>query len=253
MNRARVLGVAVDPLSFAELLEQVGAAISARRRLTVSYANVHVLNTAHGDSALRDFLERADLVFCDGNGVRLGARILGQDLPHRMTGADWIWELAAAAEGRWRLYWIGGEPGVTDRAAEALRARHPRLEIASDHGFHPRSGPEDEACLARIAAFAPDIVLVGMGTPEQERWVAARRGRVDAPVVWCVGATADFVSGRVRRGPRWLTDRAEWLDRLWSEPGRLWRRYLVGNALFLGRVLAERSGLSAGSRRAGAR
>ncbi len=236
-----MLGVAVDGLSFAGVLAQVARAIDEGRPWTLTYANVHVLNSAASDPELRAFLNGADLVFCDGNGVRLGARLLGQDLPHRMTGADWIWELAAAAEGRWRLYWIGGEPGVTERAAEALRARHPRLAIASDHGFHPRSGPEDEASLARIHAFRPHILLVGMGTPEQERWVAARRARLDVPVVWCLGATADFVSGKVRRGPRWLTDRAEWLDRLWTEPDRLWRRYLVGNAAFVLRVLRERA------------
>lgn len=247
MSRVPVLGVGIDPLGLEDLLDRAATFIDERRRVTLSYANVHVLNTAWDDPELRAFLGACDVVFCDGNGVRLGARLLGHALPHRMTGADWIWELAARAEGRWRLYWIGGESGVTDRAAAALRARHPGLEIASDHGFHPRSGPEDEACLARVEAFRPDIVLVGMGTPEQERWVAARRDRLSAPVVWCVGATADFVSGKVRRGPRWLTDRAEWLDRLWSEPDRLWHRYLVGNARFLGRVLRERQRRSTAS------
>lgn len=235
-----MLDVGVDPIGLDELLSRVGHAVEARERLTVVYANVHVLNCATADVVLRRFLGRADIVYCDGNGVRLGAHLLGRELPHRMTGADWIWRLAAEAEGRWRIWWIGGEPGVAERAAGRLRERHPRLEIGADHGFHARSGPEDEASLARIAAFAPDIVLVGMGTPEQERWVEARRAAIDAPVVWCVGATADFVSGRVRRGPRWLTDRVEWLDRLYSEPDRLWRRFLVGNTRFLARVLLQR-------------
>lgn len=240
MRRIQVLDVGVDPVGLDELLERVSAAIEADQRLTLAYANVHVLDCAASDPRLRRFLARADLVYCDGNGVRLGARLLGEDLPHRMTGADWIWRLAAEAEGRWRIWWIGGEPGVAQRAAEALRQRHPGLEIGADHGFHARFGPEDAASLARIAAFAPDIVLVGMGTPEQELWVEARRAAIAAPVVWCVGATADFVSGRVRRGPRWLTDRAEWLDRLYSEPGRLWRRFLLGNTRFLVRVLRQR-------------
>ncbi len=240
MSRVELLGVGVDPVSLDELLTWVDRAILDRRPVTLTYANVHVLNSAYEDPDLLRFLQTADLVFCDGNGVRLGARLLGHDLPHRMTGADWIWDLAARAEGRWRLYWIGGEPGVTDRAAAALRARHPTLTIASDHGFHARSGPDDDACLARINAFAPDILLVGMGTPEQERWVAARRDRLSVPVVWCLGATADFISGKVRRGPRWLTDRAEWIDRLYSDPTRLWRRFLLGNTLFLARVLRSR-------------
>lgn len=241
MSRVRVLGVGVDGLSLDELLSAVGHAIQAAERVTITYVNVHVLNQSARDPGLRSFLERADVVFCDGNGVRLGARLLGQELPHRMTGADWIWDLAARAEGRWRIYWIGGEPGVTAAAAGALRARFPGLEIATDHGFHPRTGPEDDASVRRINDFYPDIILVGMGTPEQERWVEARRERLNAPVVWCLGATADFLSGRARRGPRWLTDRAEWLDRLWTDPRRLWRRFLIGNGLFVARVLRERA------------
>jgi N-acetylglucosaminyldiphosphoundecaprenol N-acetyl-beta-D-mannosaminyltransferase len=220
----------------------VEALVNAGGAHTVTYVNVHVLNQAFGDPSLRAFLDQADLVYCDGNGVRLGARLLGERLPERMTGADWIWDLAATAEGRWRLYWIGGEPGVTDAAAVALQQRHPRLAIGTDHGFHGRSGPEDAACLNRLNAFDPDIVLVGMGTPEQERWVAERRAQIRAPVVWCLGATADLVSGQVSRGPKWLTDRAEWVSRLVVQPGHLWRRYLVGNTVFVARVLRSRWG-----------
>lgn len=238
--RVSILGVGVDPITAEELVPRVADLIEAGGRASVAYANVHVLNQTQQDPALQAFLAEADLVYCDGNGVRLGARLLGTSLPGRMTGADWIWELAAAAEGRWRLYWIGGQPGVAEAAAQALQHAHPGLAIATDHGYHPRTGPEDQACTRRINAFGPDIVLVGMGTPEQESWVAQRRAQLDAPVVWCLGATADYVAGQVPRGPAWLTDRAEWLARLAAEPGRLWRRYLVGNTVFIARVLRSR-------------
>lgn len=244
MSRVAVLGVGVDPIPFEAVLARVERAVVARERITVAYANVHVCNAAAEDEALRAWLNAADVCFCDGNGVRLGARLLGQRLPYRMTGADWIWTLAAhAEEAGWRIFWIGGAPGVSARAAEALQARHPALRLATEHGFLAREGEEDQACLARINAFQPDVLLVGMGTPEQERWVAARRDRLDAPVVWCLGATADFVTGKVSRGPQWMLDNhLEWLARLIVEPGRLWRRYLVGNPLFLARVLRERLG-----------
>lgn len=207
---------------------------------TVAYANVHVLNAAFGDVELRRFLNSVDVCYCDGSGVGLGARLLGGTLPKRMTGADWIWDLAAHAEGRYRLFWMGSEVGVTQAAALALQARHPRLEIVADHGFHAKEGPENDALIARINASGAHILLVGMGTPVQERWVAQNRARLTVPVVWVLGATADFVSGRVSRGPAFLFNNQEWLARLLIDPKRLWRRYLVGNPVFLLRVLKQR-------------
>ena len=234
-----LLGVHVHPVDRQGLMEAVAALIAQPRRSTIAYVNVHVMNLAAADGALRAFLNGVDLCYCDGEGVRLGARILQKELPMRMTGADWIWELAARAEAEgWRIFWMGGEPGVTEAAALQLRQRCPRLQIASDHGFHP---PEAQGALReRIHHFAPHILLVGMGSPTQERWVATWRERLDVPVVWVLGATADFVSGRVSRGPAWLHQRQEWLARLLTEPGRLWRRYLIGNSRFFAQVLAER-------------
>lgn len=235
--KVEVLGVGVDDVDRAGLLAAVERLIAARGRATVAYANVHVLDVAAGDPALRDFLNRVDLCYCDGGGVVLGAKLLGRRLPGRMTGADWIWDLAAKAEAAgWRVWWMGGEPGVTARAAEKLVARHPGLRIGSDHGFH-----EDPAvAVAAMNDFQPDLVLVGMGTPLQERWVAAHRAEIDAPVVWVLGATADFLSGKVSRGPAWLHQNQEWLARLLTEPRRLWRRYLLGNSRFLARIAAQR-------------
>mgnify|MGYP001243532328 CR=1 FL=1 len=241
MTRVQVFGVGIDPIQRAELIPQVLDLVESGSQSTVGYVNVHVLNQTCTDSELRVFLNQLTLCYCDGNGVIKGARWLGEEIPERMTGADWIWDLASHAEGRHRLYWIGGEPGVTHEAAEALRKKHPALEIETDHGFHPREGAEDQACIQRINDAKPDIVLVGMGTPTQEEWVSQRRALIDAPVVWCLGATADFVSGRVqRKGPDWLVDNHEWLSRLLADPRRLWQRYLLGNSLFLARIAKER-------------
>lgn len=242
MPAVDILGVMVDALTWPMLMEQVSTAIRSRARITIAYANVHVLNTARRDALLRAFLNATEICYCDGNGVVLGARLLGHDLPGRMTGADWIWDLAAvAAEQGWHIHWLGGEPGTTDAAAARLMTDHPTLSISTDHGFHAKDGPENDACLARLNRSQPDIVLVGMGTPIQERWVAANRAHMDASVVWCLGATADFVSGRVSRpGPDWLVDNHEWLSRLIADPRRLWKRYIIGNTAFLARIARQR-------------
>ncbi|GDX80280.1 N-acetylmannosaminyltransferase [Deltaproteobacteria bacterium] len=238
-RRISLLGVPIDDVTRAGMLDRVATLVERGRAgspATVAYVNVHVLDVAGRDDALVGFLNAADLVYCDGAGVVLGARLSGENLTERMTGADWIWDFAARAEGNWRVFWLGGEPGVTAEAASRLRAKHPRLTIEADHGFHTDLAP----LIARINAFQPDILLVGMGTPTQEAWVARWRGALDAPVVWVLGATHDFVAGRVSRGPEWLHQRQEWLARLWVDPKRLWRRYLLGNGRFFLRVLKAR-------------
>lgn len=235
MKRISLLGLPVDVLDRAGLLQAVSEFIAAGSPRTVAYLNVHVANLAATDDRLKRFLNSVDLCYCDGEGIRFGAKLLGEELPERMTGADWIWDLAALAEGKWKLAWMGGEPGVTLQAAEVLREKHPQLEILCDHGFYRNDGyPE---VIAKINRFNPDIVLVGMGSPLQEQWVEDWRSQLNAPVVWCLGATADFVSGKVDRGPHWLHQRQEWLARLMVDPQRLGRRYLVGNTQFVARIL----------------
>lgn len=240
-DRINILGVGVNRCTWPELVARVAELVTRPGPSTVAYANIHVLNTSVEDAALRDFLNAADVCYCDGAGVRLGARVLGEDIRERMTGADWIHDLGREAHARgWRLFWLGSEPGVTEAAARVLIEQNPGLHIDCDHGYHAKTGDPNDALIARINAARPDIVLVGMGTPVQEAWVAANRARIAAPVVWVLGATADFVSGKVSRGPAVLYNNQEWLARLLTEPRRLWKRYLIGNTVFLGRVAWQR-------------
>lgn len=207
--------------------------------------NVHCLNLAWRQPWLRQTLNGAALVFCDGAGVALGARLLGKPRPQRITYADWMWSLAglAAREGL-SVYLLGAEPGVADEAAGRLWRRHPALRVAgTHHGYFDKTsgGPENEAVVEEIAAAAPDVLVVGFGMPLQERWLAENRERLGCGVALAGGGVFDYVSGRARRGPELLTGHGfEWLVRLSLDPVRLWRRYLVGNPLFLWRILRQR-------------
>lgn len=233
-----ILGIPVDKLRRDTLVERIQALLDSGRPATVSYANVHVCNTAQRDPALARFLAGVDLCYADGQGVVLASRLLGEPLSERMTGADWIEDVAAAsAEFGLRIGWVGAEPGVAHEACRVLNTRFPGAQFGPAwHGFHT----DWSTVLAEINQAQLDVLLVGMGTPIQEHWVARYRDRLDVPVVWCLGATADFVAGRTSRGPRFLYERHEWLARLLVEPRRLARRYLVGNPAFLARVLAQR-------------
>jgi N-acetylglucosaminyldiphosphoundecaprenol N-acetyl-beta-D-mannosaminyltransferase len=141
----------------------------------------------------------------------------------------------------YRIFLLGTEQVIVERAAERLRVRFPGLEVAAHHGFFDLDGAENAAVLERIAAFAPHVVLVGMGMPRQERWIARNAPALEANVTMSVGALFDYLAERVARGPRWLTDNGfEWVCRLWYEPRRLWRRYLLGNPRFLWLIARQR-------------
>jgi len=256
-QRVNILGVWVDALTVAGLHAKILGIVRERGHALVLHANVHGLNLCCRDPELRAFFNSAPVVFCDGVGVVLGARILGGRLPGRITYADWAWRLAAFAEAeRFSVYLLGARPGVAEEAARQLEARYPGLQIVGvRHGFfdHAAGSPESEAVVREINGARPDILLVGLGMPLQEYWLMKNRLRLQAGVALTGGAVFDYVSGGLRRGPRALTDTGfEWLARLLVEPRRLWRRYLIGNPLFLLRVARQRlnsSGADTGSGR----
>ena len=252
-GRVGVLGVGVDRITAGGLHEEI-TRLARRRGGIVLNVNAHCLNLLHEDEGLRAFFAAADVVFCDGAGVRLAARLLGDRLPERITYADWLPRLAALAERRGlSIFFLGARPGVAEEAARRLLRSHPNLKIAGvRHGFfdHGYGSPGNEAVVAEIDAARPDVLLIGLGMPLQERWLMENYRRLDFGVALTGGAVFDYASGRLRRGPRLLTDNGfEWLARLFVEPRRLWRRYLVGNPLFLARILAQRWREGVGSRK----
>ncbi len=243
VQRSRIFEIGIELGRPADLLRRITGWVGddgPPRR--VMYVNAHVLNQSVTDPGLRGALNAADLVYCDGYGVRLAAKALDTPIPHRMTGADWIWDLATLCEQAGQsIYLLGSEPGVAAQAAARIRGRHPRLEIAgSHHGYFDAGTPHDERVLEDINTRRPDILLVGMGTPKQELWVQQHADRVQAGVLWTVGSLFDYVSLRTPRAPSWLSDNGlEWIFRLAVEPQRMWRRYLVGNPVFVSRVMAQ--------------
>jgi N-acetylglucosaminyldiphosphoundecaprenol N-acetyl-beta-D-mannosaminyltransferase len=244
--QARIFDIPIELARPAELLRRIigwiGEDAPAR---SVMYANAHVLNQSRTVPALRSALTHADVVYCDGYGVRLAARALHAEIPHRMTGADWIWELAALCQRAGHsLYLLGSEPGIAAQAARRLRQRFPALEIAgTHHGYFEPGSHHDERVLEDINARRPAIVLAGLGTPKQELWARRAARRLDVGVVWTVGSLFDYVSGRLPRAPGWLADNGfEWIFRLAVEPQRTWRRYLLGNPVFVSRIAGQARG-----------
>ena len=151
MDSVRIQDIPVTRIEWPDLVNAVEQAIAAREQRTISYVNVHVFNLAATHEKLRCFLQHVDICYCDGRGVQWAAWLLGDRLPQRMTGADWIEDLSAeAAQRGWRVAWIGGTPGVTQTAADRLQSRHPALQMVyTDHGYHPS---DDLALIERLNA-----------------------------------------------------------------------------------------------------
>lgn len=239
-----VLQTRFHKVTVCELIQYIVEAAQIEKKSIVGNVNVRAMNFACELPWYRSYLNNSDLVFCDGFGVTLGAKLSGYSIQskHRMTCPDFIEDLALACEERdVSVFLVAGKPGVVDKAIVQLKAIAPKLRIEGHHGYFEKLGEENDAIIQKINQFKPDVLYVGFGMPLQERWILDNMERIDARVFLPLGACLDFYTGSVYRGPRWATDRGlEWLTRFITEPHRLWERYLVGNPLFLYRVLKER-------------
>lgn len=234
-----IAGVAVSVLTRSAALALLCDSFAKRQHRHLAFCNANLVNHAAADARLRERL--ADfLILPDGIGVDLASRMLyGAPFPANLNGSDFIPALLAM-QVPMKVMLLGGRPGVAERAVENLRIHHPRhrFEVLSHGYFTPE---EEPALLARLEREKPDLLLVAFGNPRQENWIAEHIRPEHCTVAAGIGALFDFLAGEVDRAPETIRKfRIEWLYRLWREPARLWRRYVVGNPLFLARVLRMR-------------
>ncbi len=242
-----ILEVPVARASAGEAIAEIERLVTEEPPVLALYVNAHTLNLAVKEVRYRTLLQDASVVLNDGIGVSIAARLGGSSFPENLNGSDFnpvILELAARRG--WRVFFLGAAFGVADEAARRLSERVPGLQIAGTRdGFFPRS--EDASVAAAIRASEADVVLVAMGNPLQETWLEANLASTGARLGIGVGAFFDFTAGTAKRAPAWMNRAGiEWVWRLALEPGRLWKRYVVGNPLFLLRVVHSR--LRKGSR-----
>lgn len=240
-SKVRILGVGLDRLSAQEAVQRIERLIQDGGGHRVFFANAHTLCLAWEDPAYRAILNSASVVLNDGTGVSWAAGRQGVRFQENLVGTDFIPYLCSSVQDRgYRFFLLGSRPGVAQAAALALQKRCPRLNIAGTcHGYFPAE--ENEAVVTRIREARTDVLLVGMGNPLQERWLHEHLASTEAAVGIGVGALFDYLSGRLKRAPRWMLDWGlEWVWRLAVEPRRLWRRYLIGNWKFIWYVLHDR-------------
>lgn len=239
-NVIRLLGVEIDAVSVDELLREIQLCVSEQRRIYLAYINTHGMNISYSTPWFRNFLNQSYLTFCDGVGIKLAAKMTNQSLMYRFTPPDFMENICetAAALG-WRLFFLGAKPDVVEKAAQMILYTYPNLQIKTHHGYFEKSlaSMENQAVISEINHFQPHILILGFGMPMQEKWILENFESLDINIAFPAGALFDYLSGSVKRAPRWMTDNGlEWLGRLVIEPRRLWKRYIIGNPLFFWRI-----------------
>ena len=238
-DQVNILGVNVDAVTMAEAVAHVTAAMDVRANVMIATANAEMIMRATHDEELRDILNAAALVVPDGAGTVWAARHLGHAMPERVAGYDLAQELLrrAPAEGR-RIYFFGAAPGVAEKAKEKAEQLYPGIEIVGvRNGFF--SPADNAAIITEIKAAHPDLLLVALGVPKQEKWIAAHLAALDVPAAIGVGGTLDVMAGVMKRAPHWMQKaKLEWLFRGLMQPKRAGR--LLALPKFVLKVHASR-------------
>lgn len=216
-----------------------------RGRVSLGYVNTYTAFLLARDEGYRAALQ-SFVLLNDGIGLDLVGLIkYNQRFRYNLNGSDFTPLYLRDTRHRHRVYLLGGRPGVAERAAEALAGIAPQHEyVGAHHGFFNES--DAGRIISDINASGASLVLVALGNPRQEMWIAEHVDKLDAKMAAGVGALFDFLAGHIARAPRWVQNlKLEWLFRLAKEPRRLWKRYIVYTPVIMVRAVKERSGVGA--------
>ena len=227
------LGIQVNLLNMNELNLLITKAVKENTKCIIANHNLHSLYIYHHNPKMRAFYNKANYVHIDGMALVLLGKFLGIPCTrkHRVTYVDWVWSLMETApQQNWKILYLGSKPGIAAKGAKILQAKYPGLQIDAIDGYFNLSvdNQENKDVLAKINAYKPNVLMVGMGMPRQEQWILDNIDRINANVILPSGACIDYVAGAVKTPPRWMGKIGlEWLYRLITEPNRLWKRYLI--------------------------
>ncbi|MDH5542147.1 MAG: WecB/TagA/CpsF family glycosyltransferase [Nitrospinota bacterium] len=239
-----IFGVPVDPLSMDDALKEVDDAVKSRRNLNIAFLNAGKLVAMENDSLLRESVLSADLRLADGQSVVWGCRFLGHKLPGRVAGVDLMMNMMKAGAGKgYRFFLFGARQEVIEKSVEEAKRKFGGINIAGfRNGYF--SEAEEEGIADEIRDSGADILFVAMSSPKKEIFQKKYQERMGVPVIMGVGGSFDILAGKTKRAPMFLQRLGlEWFYRFLQEPGRMWKRYLAGNTLFILMVLRCRLGI----------
>ncbi len=246
-SRIQIGHVPIDDVTFAQALDAIEALVKAGKGGTVHTPNVDHVVLAEKNERFRSAYQRASLSLVDGAPVLWASHLLGTPLPEKISGSDLLEPLMQrAAERRFRVYFLGGDPGVAEAAKNALRQKYAALDVVGVDDSRVEVDRVDPKIFQRIRQAQPQLLLVALGAPKQEIFAHEYRELLKPAVCVGVGASFDFVAGARKRAPRWVSRIGfEWLYRMAQEPRRLAARYLLRDPQFCWIVARQLLGIEA--------
>lgn len=234
----RIGKIGLDILRLEDLHRIIFDAITQNKKKTILHSNARLIELAHtNESWLIDYVNLIDHVFCDGGGIQLAAKFTRQPIPEKITYNIWLWQLANfCAQNGFSLFLLGGSQKVVNTALKNLRNANPLLKIDCHHGFFDKTpgGEDNTKVINYINLHKSNILLVCFGMPLQEAWLKENSKKINCNIFLTGGGALDYISGRVKTTPKIFSKLyLEWLYRLCQDPIRLWKRYLIGNLVFL--------------------
>lgn len=232
-----ISGLNIDNLTYDELLDIIDSTIKNNKKITIAYPSINILNRIQKDNALKEKLSKFDIIFSDGVGIYIASKFLygKKGLKCVTKGTDLYFKiLEYANKNNLKMFFYGGLENAGLQLSSVLKNTYPDI---INCGIYPDEWDRSDV-IHKINISKPDILLVGLGTPTQEYFISDNSANLNVNVMLTIGNGINYISGYMKRAPKWMLKlQLEWLYRLSYEPGRLWKRYLLGIPVFLYRVL----------------
>lgn len=231
-----LFGIPINAMTLTQVLDHIQRVISAHGSLHIGVVNAAKVVNMHRDPALGEDVLSSDLVLADGASVVWASKLLGSPLPERVAGIDLMYGLF---ERGCKVFCLGASEEISKKVAEKLASDYPQVTLAGRRNGYFKD-EEEESIANQIAQSGADVLLVAITSPKKERFMARWNDVMKVPIVHGVGGSFDVMAGKVERAPvLWQKLGLEWLYRVKQEPGRLWKRYLITNTLFIWMTLQE--------------
>ncbi|MFA7232351.1 MAG: WecB/TagA/CpsF family glycosyltransferase [Victivallaceae bacterium] len=238
-----LLDITFCNMTMRDAVDKIREDIRNRLRRKIYFVNADCFNKAFSNHSYVEVLQKADYIFPDGIGVHLACKMTKKPLKENVNGTDMLPFLCRASllDG-FTFFLLGGKPGVAAKMKENLEKQYPAIRIIGEQDGYFNRSTETEKVIERIKELNPDVLLVAFGAPMQELWIDKYFCQLNSPIMMGVGGLFDFYSGNIRRAPTWMRETGlEWVFRLMMEPARMFRRYIIGNPLFIFRVIKWKS------------